>query len=229
MIKKPLLFFVFFISALISSAQFDVIYPYDPTMPVIDSCIVLNYTDMGYVNYKKDSVYKQVIATKAIQNGFTRTFSKVAMVAKYNVSLTSPVNKPIIEMRDTIIPKKDSTFYNFICDELAFENERYLAIKQRLTSVKTTKTIGIVITSGGALLTAIGISRDYRTMYVGGGIASVLGILVWITSPTKYLSYDCQMTIKRIKHLENMKEKYDVSLNLFQPRDIAGIGISLKF
>lgn len=227
--KKTVLLLFLLLSAVVVSAQKDIVFPYDLSIPVIENCKVLNYTDMGFVTYKKDGLNSQIVAIKAIQNGFQRTFPKVELTVMNNLSLYGPKIKPLIKLPDTLITKRDSTFYSFLSDELSYENEMYLQIKRHLNSVRTTKVIGIVVTSGGLLLTTIGLANDYQNMYIGGGIASVVGILVWISAPTKPLSYQLQMTIKRIKHLENLRSKYDVSINIFQPRDMAGIGISLNF
>lgn len=233
--KKIIFLCLILSAAFVSRAQFDIVFPYDQNIPVIDSCKILNYTESGFVSYKLGGINNQIIAIKAIQNGFLRTFPKVELTVLNNASFRSQLNRPVVSMlKDTLrkeaeVKMMDSTFYNFITDELVYENERYEQIKHQLKSVRTTKTIGIVITSGGALLTTIGLLNDYKNMYIGGGIASAIGILVWISAPTKPLSYECQMTIKRIKHLENMRTKYDVSINLLQPRDVAGIGISLNF
>lgn len=210
---KKVLFIAAMLVSLILQAQEDVIFPVDISQPVVRNCQISKIDDINFVSYTKDGYVGQVRARYIIIAGEHISFfgDKIAD----------------IEGQETNIPFYSiKRFYN---QELAFEKNNLKEINEDLKNMRIMKGIGIGLTLSGVLAGSIGAANDYQTLAVVGGVASIAGLIMWIASPTKHISYQKKLTENRIWHLERMQKSYDISLNLIQPDDMMGLGLRLKF
>ena len=120
-----------------------------------------------------------------------------------------------------------SNITNNFDDEILFETQTLLNINKKLKNTRITKGIGIsAYFAGGIMCYYGGLKQKEDLIYVGAGV-NLIGLVMWICSPTKHLAYQAHLSGKRIIHLRTIKHKYDVSI--FQPKDNLGLGLCLKF
>ena len=222
--KKLVLSPVFLILITIVNGQTDIIYPVVDSINSIKNCKIVEIVDGNNVIYLTDGVNYGEVRAKSI-----RKDGNFIILEKAKPS-------GVIEH----VGKNNNDLSNFILDELKYEKDKLIKLEKKLYSLRVTKGIGMFLFFGGSILAGVGLYNYQNTniydkqnkakniFYIGTGV-SFLGLIMWVASPTKHISFQRELTIMRIDHLKRMKTKYDVSLNLTQPKDYLGLGLSLTF
>jgi len=112
-------------------------------------------------------------------------------------------------------------------DELIFQKRTLTEINLRLKKKRSIKGIGIAAYFVGAGIATYAASESKEELiYIGAGV-NLIGLIMWICSPTQHLAHQALLTDQKITHIKYMKHKYDISL--YQPNDKIGLGLCLKF